>query len=196
MQFFYFGPSVSCHCIIHCKMGSKSAALNRQISEAKAKYERNLTIRQDREIRLLEGAKVRAWKKKKSPSSNKTNTRRNVQDQQWESQGKLSWQFQDNSARLILLFHSFYDAIGPGERLPLSQIAVQHLKRKVRPLRTAIDVSIWWLQTQSSKRSENTALRTLCHRLARLFALSVFLLWVLWIQDVSSSNLGPESRLM
>ena len=69
--------------------------------------------------------------------------------------------------------NSIYKQIGPGERTALAQIAVQHLERTGRPLRIAIDISIWQFQIQSGQGGKNPALRTLYYRLLRLLALSI-----------------------
>ena len=74
--------------------------------------------------------------------------------------------------------NSIYKQIGPGERTALSQIAVQHLEKTGRPLRIAIDISIWQFQILSGQGGKNPALRTLYYRLLRLLALSIQPLFV------------------
>ncbi|CAD6578700.1 MAG: hypothetical protein ASARMPRED_008808 [Alectoria sarmentosa] len=73
---------------------------------------------------------------------------------------------------------SIYKQIGAGERVALSKVAVEHLERTGRPLRIAIDVSIWQFQIQSGQGGKNPALRTLYYRLLRLLALSIQPLFV------------------
>jgi len=46
---------------------------------------------------------------------------------------------------------SIYKEIGPGDRIALSKLAVEAFERQDRPLRLAIDVSIWLFQIQSGK---------------------------------------------
>lgn len=73
---------------------------------------------------------------------------------------------------------SIYKHIGPGERIALSKLAVEHLETTGRPLRLAIDISIWQFQIQSGQGGKNPALRTLYYRLLRLLALSIQPLFV------------------
>lgn len=47
--------------------------------------------------------------------------------------------------------HGIYKEIGPGTRIALSKLAAEHLQSTGRPLRIAIDISIWLFQIQSSK---------------------------------------------
>ena len=44
-----------------------------------------------------------------------------------------------------------YKEIGPGDRIALSKLAVETFEREDRPLRIAIDISIWLFQIQSGK---------------------------------------------
>lgn len=46
---------------------------------------------------------------------------------------------------------SIYKEIGPGDRIALSKLAVETFEREDRPLRLAIDISIWLFQIQSGK---------------------------------------------
>ena len=71
-----------------------------------------------------------------------------------------------------------YKEIGPGERVALSKLAVEHFEKHGRPVRIAIDASIWHFQTQSGKGGSNPALRTLYYRLLRLLSLSIRPLFV------------------
>ncbi|PGH23308.1 hypothetical protein AJ80_02560 [Polytolypa hystricis UAMH7299] len=64
-------------------------------------------------------------------------------------------------------------ALGPGERISLAKLAVDHLKRTARPIRIAIDISIWLFQVQASRGGHNPELRTLLYRLIRLVALPI-----------------------
>ena len=50
-----------------------------------------------------------------------------------------------------ILYHSIYKEIGPGRRIALSKVAVEHFEKTGRPLRIAIDISIWLFQIQSGK---------------------------------------------
>jgi hypothetical protein len=50
-----------------------------------------------------------------------------------------------------LTLASIYKEIGAGERIALSKYAVQHFEKTGRPLRIAIDISIWLFQIQSGK---------------------------------------------
>ncbi|KAL8407627.1 hypothetical protein RB594_006452 [Gaeumannomyces avenae] len=61
-----------------------------------------------------------------------------------------------------------YQEIGPGDRIALSKLAVQTLEETGRPLRLAIDISIWQFQAQAAKGGSNPAIRTLFYRLVRL----------------------------
>ncbi|OCL12292.1 hypothetical protein AOQ84DRAFT_386229 [Glonium stellatum] len=69
--------------------------------------------------------------------------------------------------------HGIYKEIGPGERVALSKLAVEKFEQTGRPLRIAIDISIWLFQIQSSKGGTNPALRTFYYRLLRLISLSI-----------------------
>ena len=73
---------------------------------------------------------------------------------------------------------SIYKEIGPGERTALSKLAVEHIEKTGRPLRIAIDISIWQFQIQSGEGGKNPALRTLYYRLLKLLALSIQPLFV------------------
>ncbi|KAL1873093.1 hypothetical protein VTK73DRAFT_1145 [Phialemonium thermophilum] len=61
-----------------------------------------------------------------------------------------------------------YREIGPGERKSLSSLAIEHLEKTKRPLRLAVDISIWQFQVQAAKGGTNPAIRTLFYRLVRL----------------------------
>ncbi|ORY03839.1 hypothetical protein BCR34DRAFT_573196 [Clohesyomyces aquaticus] len=74
--------------------------------------------------------------------------------------------------------HGIYKEIGPGERVALSKLAVEKFEEKGRPLRIAIDVSIWLFQIQASKGGTNPALRTFYYRLLRLISLSIHPIFV------------------
>ena len=74
--------------------------------------------------------------------------------------------------------YSIYKEIGPGERTALSKLAVEHIENAGRPLRIAIDISIWQFQIQSGEGGKNPALRTLYYRLLKLLALSIEPLFV------------------
>ncbi|KAL2366522.1 hypothetical protein RJZ56_000567 [Blastomyces dermatitidis] len=69
-------------------------------------------------------------------------------------------------------------SLGPGERISLAKLAVDHLQRTSRPIRVAIDISIWLFQIQAGKGGTNPELRTLFYRLVRLTGLPVHPLFV------------------
>ncbi|KAJ4295268.1 hypothetical protein N0V90_007279 [Kalmusia sp. IMI 367209] len=71
-----------------------------------------------------------------------------------------------------------YKEIGPGRRVALSKLALDKFEETGRPLRIAIDVSIWLFQIQASKGGTNPALRTFYYRLLRLIALSIHPIFV------------------
>ncbi|EPE32596.1 PIN [Glarea lozoyensis ATCC 20868] len=66
-----------------------------------------------------------------------------------------------------------YAEIGPGERVALSKLAVEAYEKNGRPLRVAIDISIWQFQIQAGQGGSNPAIRTLYYRLLRLLGLQV-----------------------
>ncbi|GAD96789.1 rad2-like endonuclease [Paecilomyces variotii No. 5] len=70
------------------------------------------------------------------------------------------------------------NAIGPGDRIALSRLAVTHLERTSRPIRIAVDISIWLFQVQSGRGGTNPELRTLFYRLLKFLALPVHPLFV------------------
>ncbi|PBP19416.1 hypothetical protein BUE80_DR009778 [Diplocarpon rosae] len=71
-----------------------------------------------------------------------------------------------------------YEEIGRGERISLSKLAVDKFEETGRPLRIAIDVSIWQFQIQSGQGGSSPAIRTLYYRLVRLLSLAVQPLFV------------------
>ncbi|KAL8682070.1 MAG: hypothetical protein Q9186_001859 [Xanthomendoza sp. 1 TL-2023] len=71
-----------------------------------------------------------------------------------------------------------YKEIGSGDRIALSKLAVEYFEKHGRPMRIAIDASIWHFQTQSGRGGSNPALRTLYYRLLRLLSLSIKPLFV------------------
>ncbi|EDN09641.1 predicted protein [Histoplasma mississippiense (nom. inval.)] len=77
--------------------------------------------------------------------------------------------------------HSFIEgteSLGPGERISLAKLAIDHLQRTSRPIRVAIDISIWLFQVQAGKGGTNPELRTLFYRLVRLTGLPVHPLFI------------------
>ncbi|KAF2849887.1 flap structure-specific endonuclease-like protein [Plenodomus tracheiphilus IPT5] len=74
--------------------------------------------------------------------------------------------------------HGIYKEIGPGKRIALSKLALDKFEETGRPLRIAIDTSIWLFQIQASKGGTNPALRTFYYRLLRLIALSIHPIFV------------------
>ncbi|EER42479.1 conserved hypothetical protein [Histoplasma capsulatum H143] len=69
-------------------------------------------------------------------------------------------------------------SLGPGERISLAKLAIDHLQRTSRPIRVAIDISIWLFQVQAGKGGTNPELRTLFYRLVRLTGLPVHPLFI------------------
>ncbi|KAH8820020.1 hypothetical protein F5884DRAFT_33930 [Xylogone sp. PMI_703] len=66
-----------------------------------------------------------------------------------------------------------YQEIGPGERIALAKLAIEKLEQAGRPLRIAIDISIWQFQHQAGRGGSNPALRTLYYRVLRLLSFSI-----------------------
>ncbi|KAK4239197.1 hypothetical protein C8A03DRAFT_32749 [Achaetomium macrosporum] len=71
-----------------------------------------------------------------------------------------------------------YKEIGPGDRISLCKLAVETLEQTGRPLRLAIDFSIWQFQVQAAKGGANPAIRTLFYRLVRLLGLAIHPIFV------------------
>ncbi|PYH40141.1 crossover junction endodeoxyribonuclease [Aspergillus saccharolyticus JOP 1030-1] len=69
-------------------------------------------------------------------------------------------------------------AIGTGERIALSKLAIGHLERNARPIRVAVDISIWLFQVRSARGGRNPELRTLFYRLLKILALPIHPLFV------------------
>ncbi|KAF3491444.1 uncharacterized protein GIQ15_00961 [Arthroderma uncinatum] len=65
------------------------------------------------------------------------------------------------------------DELGSGERISLARFSIGHLQRTSRPLRLAVDISIWLFQVQAAQGGANPALRTLFFRLTRLISLPI-----------------------
>ncbi|KAJ5211253.1 DNA repair protein (XPGC) [Penicillium cf. griseofulvum] len=82
------------------------------------------------------------------------------------------------------------NAIGPGERISLAKLAVTHLERTARPIRIAVDISIWLFQVQAGRGGRNPELRTLFYRLLKLLALPVHPLFVYDGQDKPAFKRG------
>lgn len=80
--------------------------------------------------------------------------------------------------RVKLTHDRLINAIGSGERIALSRLAVTHLERTNRPIRIAVDISIWLFQAQAGRGGQNPELRTLFFRLIRLLALPIHPLFV------------------
>ncbi|KAL4781823.1 hypothetical protein BJX76DRAFT_334259 [Aspergillus varians] len=70
------------------------------------------------------------------------------------------------------------NALGPGERISLSKLAIAHLERTSRPIRIAVDISIWLFQVQAGRGGRNPELRTLFYRLLKILALPIHPLFV------------------
>ncbi|ETS79180.1 hypothetical protein PFICI_09033 [Pestalotiopsis fici W106-1] len=71
-----------------------------------------------------------------------------------------------------------YKEIGPGQRISLTKLAIDHLEQTGRPLKVAIDISIWQFQVQAAKGGSNPAIRTLFYRLLRLLSLHIHPIFV------------------
>ncbi|KAF3404994.1 Flap endonuclease [Talaromyces pinophilus] len=69
-------------------------------------------------------------------------------------------------------------AIGNADRIALSRLAITHLEVSKRPIRIAVDISIWLFQLQAGRGGQNPELRTLFFRLVRLLALPIHPLFV------------------
>ncbi|KAH7370312.1 PIN domain-like protein [Rhexocercosporidium sp. MPI-PUGE-AT-0058] len=63
-----------------------------------------------------------------------------------------------------------YQEIGPGKRVALVKLAIEKYEETGRPLRIAIDTSIWLFQVRAA---QGPALQTLYYRLLRLLSVSV-----------------------
>ncbi|OJJ44333.1 hypothetical protein ASPZODRAFT_774269 [Penicilliopsis zonata CBS 506.65] len=70
------------------------------------------------------------------------------------------------------------NAIGSGERISLSKLAISHLRNNKRPIRIAVDISIWLFQVQAGRGGRNPELRTLFYRLLKFLALPIHPLFV------------------
>ncbi|KAI1381104.1 hypothetical protein F4677DRAFT_402129 [Hypoxylon crocopeplum] len=66
-----------------------------------------------------------------------------------------------------------YKEIGDGRRISLAKLAVEKLEASGRPLRLAIDISIWQFQVQAARGGSNPAIRTMFYRILRLLSLSI-----------------------
>lgn len=51
----------------------------------------------------------------------------------------------------LLMQTRIYNEIGPGERVSLAKLAIEKFEQTERPLRIAIDISIWNFEIQGSK---------------------------------------------
>lgn len=72
----------------------------------------------------------------------------------WASRGKLSRISAPQAPELTTAsFISIYKEIGAGQRVALAKLAVDQLEQSGRPLRLAIDISIWQFQIQAAKGS-------------------------------------------
>lgn len=75
----------------------------------------------------------------------------------WVSMGKCRNACQGSGANA----RRIYKEIGPGRRVALSKLALEKFEETGRPLRIAIDTSIWLFQIQASKGMFATGLRML-----------------------------------
>lgn len=74
--------------------------------------------------------------------------------------------------------HGLLRELGAGERISLAKFSAQHYTTHSRPLRLAIDISVWLFQIQSGRGGSNPALRTFYYRLLRLLSLNIHPLFV------------------
>jgi len=79
---------------------------------------------------------------------------------------------------LIMGIHGLLRELGAGERISLAKLSAQHYTSHSRPLRLAIDISVWLFQIQSGRGGSNPALRTFYYRLLRLLTLNIHPLFV------------------
>nr|OQO21702.1 hypothetical protein B0A51_11551 [Rachicladosporium sp. CCFEE 5018] len=68
--------------------------------------------------------------------------------------------------------------LGPGSRTSLAALSLAHYRIHHRPLRLAIDISIWLFQILAASGGSNPALRTFYYRLLRLLSLNIHPLFV------------------
>ncbi|OQO06667.1 hypothetical protein B0A48_08454 [Cryoendolithus antarcticus] len=68
--------------------------------------------------------------------------------------------------------------LGPGSRTSLAALSLAHYRTHHRPLRLAIDISIWLFQILAASGGSNPALRTFYYRLLRLLSLNIHPLFV------------------
>lgn len=96
----------------------------------------------------------------------------------WASKGAYLYHvcLDGNTDGILVL--RIYSQIGVGERIALSKLAVNHHERNNRPLRIAIDISIWNFQVQSGRGGTNPALRILYYRMLKLLLLGIKPLFV------------------
>ncbi|CAN8103420.1 unnamed protein product [Discula destructiva] len=87
-----------------------------------------------------------------------------------------------------------YKEIGPGQRVALCRLAVDHLQQTGRPLRVAIDFAIWSFQAQAARGGANPAIRTLFYRLVRLLSLTVIPIFVFDGPNKPAFKRGKRSR--
>ncbi|KAI7240515.1 hypothetical protein KC330_g1274 [Hortaea werneckii] len=74
--------------------------------------------------------------------------------------------------------HGLLRELRPAPRTSLALLSSNHYTTHSRPLRLAIDISIWLFQIQSGKGGSNPALRTFYYRLLRLLTLNIHPLFV------------------
>ncbi|KAI7155810.1 hypothetical protein KC349_g6707 [Hortaea werneckii] len=74
--------------------------------------------------------------------------------------------------------HGLLRELRPAPRTSLALLSSNHYATHSRPLRLAIDISIWLFQIQSGKGGSNPALRTFYYRLLRLLTLNIHPLFV------------------
>ncbi|KAI7089272.1 hypothetical protein KC356_g2581 [Hortaea werneckii] len=74
--------------------------------------------------------------------------------------------------------HGVLRELRPAPRISLARLSSDHYTTHSRPLRLAIDISIWLFQIQSGKGGSNPALRTFYYRLLRLLTLNIHPLFI------------------
>ena len=89
--------------------------------------------------------------------------------------------------KLGLRPHRIRKEIGPGERIALSKLAIEKFEQTGRPLRIAIDISIWLFQIQSGKGIKNGKTLDIPHWLMQVAPR--------WNQPCASNLLLPIASL-
>lgn len=86
-----------------------------------------------------------------------------------------------------------YQELGSGQRIALAKLAAESLEKNNRPLRLAIDISIWQFQAQAAKGHYLSILYTMNVR-ANIQKVVQILLFELCFIDLSVCSLHPYNR--